>query len=196
MMLYYKLFLFLMINFILLFNKNFQMSIFIFLIVMMIIPLNYKFLNPMMINLNIIIFTILLMIFFNFINKTNWFSILIFLVMIGGMMILFLYLNSFAINESSSNNKYLMKNLELKMTFLILINLMMNNSFIMNFIMKNILIMNFKLKINLTNEPTTIFIFNKFSSLFLIFMISYLLVTLISITYICMSKKSSMRMMN
>nr|QUJ09551.1 NADH dehydrogenase subunit 6 [Telenomus remus] len=189
-------FFFFFLNILLLSKNIFPMFIFIIMMMTILTPLNNKFLNPMMVNINIIIFTILLMMYLNLMNKTNWFSILIFLVMIGGMMILFLYLNSFAINESSSNNKYLMKNLEMKMAFLILINLMLTNSKYFSIIMINIYMMNFKLKINFNNEPTTMMIFNKFMNLFLIFMIIYLLMTLITVTYICMSKKSSMRLMN
>lgn len=177
-------------------KKILPIIIIFFIIFIIVTPLNFKILNPIIININIIIITIFTSIYLNLTNKTNWFSILIFLVIIGGIIILFLYLNRFAINERSSNNNFLLKNLEIKIIFLILINLILNKSNFINFIIKNILILNYKIKININNESTTILIFNKFSNLILIFIIIYLLLTLISITYICIRKKSSIRIIN
>nr|QVY57867.1 NADH dehydrogenase subunit 6 [Trissolcus japonicus] len=195
---YYKIYLLFMMNFFMLIMnmKNMPMMIYLIILMILIMPFNFKFMNPLMININIIIFTIFMSIYLNYLNKSNWFSMLIFLVMIGGMMILFLYLNSFAINENSSLNSFFLKNLELKMMTIFLLNLIVNNSFYMNFFMKNIILENFKMKIYLMNEQTIILIFSKSLNMMLIFMIIYLLINLMVITYICMSKKSSMRKMN
>nr|AET62632.1 NADH dehydrogenase subunit 6 [Trissolcus basalis] len=196
MFLYYKIFFLFNLNMMMIFMKIKPLMILMMMIMIFIFPFNYKFINPLMINLNIIILTIWLSIYLNFINKTNWFSILIFLVMIGGMMIIFLYLNSFAINETSSINKSLMKNLELKLLILILMNLMLSKNSFFSYMIFNYINLNLKFKIYLINEPTLIMIFYKNLNYILIFMIFYLLINLIVITYICMSKKSSMRKLN
>lgn len=167
-----------------------------FLIFLIIIPLNNKFINPLSINLIIIFITISISIFLNIINKTNWFSILIFLIIIGGIIILFLYLNRFAINEFSFLNNLFLKNFKNKLIFLLFLINIIQELHIFNYIFININNLNSKIKIFFINEPTTLIIFRKTINYLLIFIITYLLITLIVITFICIRKKSSIRILN
>nr|ADO60609.1 NADH dehydrogenase subunit 6 [Mycetophagus quadripustulatus] len=121
-----------------------------------------------------------------------WFSYIIFLIMVGSMLILFIYMTSIASNEKFKINMKLM------MLFIMMLIL----SPIMEYIFK------FNMTINLINNDYNYFMSNNLinismikylsfpSILIMLFLITYLFLTLIAVVKISNMNKGPLRQMN
>nr|AHB23648.1 NADH dehydrogenase subunit 6 [Ceratobaeus sp. MM-2013] len=166
----------------------------IMFILLMILFMSNKNINPLFINVFIILLTICIALKINYMSSNNWFSMMMFLVMIGGMMIIFLYFNSFMINEEFMviKSNFFFNNL-LKISIFSIINIIVfMKIFKMLMISINLKIMNDFTKY-IINESILMMIINNKIDTSLIVMIIYLLYSLIVITYLCSNKNMSLR---
>nr|AYR05199.1 NADH dehydrogenase subunit 6 [Coleoptera sp. ACP-2013] len=136
--------------------------------------------------------TILISITISNLSTTTWFSYILFLVMIGGLMILFIYMTSIA-----SNEKFKLK-LNLMLTFPSLIMLTsfmpMKTSLFFSLLLKNSEFFNNNLNLPTTTTLTKFMIWP--SSTLLLFIILYLLITMIAIVKITKNPLGPLRPKN
>nr|ADO60632.1 NADH dehydrogenase subunit 6 [Oedemera virescens] len=147
--------------------------------------------HPLSMGLILLIQTIIISMMTGNMTPNFWFSYILFLILIGGMLILFIYMTSIA-----SNEKFKMNSL---MTMMILLPLIVILS--SNFIYFNPLTYITNEKMNLFNSlnliSTSIMKYlNMPSSYILMFMIIYLLLTLIVTVKITNFSKGPLRQMN
>nr|AKK32543.1 NADH dehydrogenase subunit 6 [Oncylocotis sp. PJ-2015] len=144
---------------------------FMILILLMIMLLFLK--HPMSVGLNLILQTMNFTMIIYYSMNMSWFSYMLFIMMLGGLMILFIYMTSIASNEKFN---FSLKIFIIMIILCIFMFFMMKNHFNeMNFYNQN-------MKFN-----NLIFIIKLFynNSMFLtIFLISYLLITMIFSSYI------------
>nr|UZT67599.1 NADH dehydrogenase subunit 6 [Saphonecrus sp. ZJUH 20220015] len=167
--------------------KNY-LFIYMIIIMMMLILLssNFKNLHPLMLGSMMFIYSIFISLILNMFNKSNLYSMLMFLILIGGFLIMFLYFNSFAINNKmmfNMNMFYLLIMKSLILLLMILIISYKNNLFNMILFLNNkILEMKslINMNLNMNNNNNINMLYMKFKNL-LTFSLIYLLYTLIII---------------
>nr|QMX85845.1 NADH dehydrogenase subunit 6 [Platencyrtus parkeri] len=99
----------------------FIMMNFIFLMILInMIPSNYKNFHPMIMGMFLMTFTTLISINLSINLLYSWWSMIIFIIIMGGLMILFLYFNSFINNMITSFKLMFFKNLMYKITTFIM----------------------------------------------------------------------------
>uniref|UniRef100_A0AB38ZLF3 NADH dehydrogenase subunit 6 n=1 Tax=Andricus sp. TaxID=3022421 RepID=A0AB38ZLF3_9HYME len=164
--------------------------------------LSLKNLHPLILGLSMLCYSILVSLNLNMFNKSSIYSMMMFLIIIGGFLILFLYFNSFAINNKMIFNNNLMMMFLLKISLinmLLLLIIYKNNLFNMILFLNNKLMeMYSSWKLNFINNETNInMIYLKFYYLTLFLMI-YLLYTLIIIVKIIffLNPKSMRQLIN
>nr|YP_009026966.1 NADH dehydrogenase subunit 6 [Cherax crassimanus]CDN96573.1 NADH dehydrogenase subunit 6 [Cherax crassimanus] len=147
--------------------------------------------HPLSMGLTLLIQTILICILSGLFNASYWFSYILFLIFLGGMLILFIYISSLASNESFKIHlKYmaLLVPLLVISLFLTLTDPMLCPSKFFNsstfFALENKINLNY-----LTSGP----IYSSPSVLLTLFMISYLLLTLIVVVKIINISSSPLR---
>nr|UZT67565.1 NADH dehydrogenase subunit 6 [Oberthuerella sharkeyi] len=169
------------------------MKIFIYINVIMMfimtmilfLPLSLKNIHPLVMGWSLLMYSILISLNMNIFNINNLYSFLMYLIMIGGFLILFLYFNSFAIN-----NKIIIKIDWIKMfmfnTFFIVI---MMTLFIYNINFFNVILfcinklyesISFNYSLNLSKMKMYLLYIKLFY--LTLFMLFYLLYTLLIIT--------------
>nr|AXS65422.1 NADH dehydrogenase subunit 6 [Coleoptera sp. 17 KM-2017] len=144
--------------------------------------------HPLMMGFILLVQTIMISLIMGKMYINFWYSYILFLILVGAMLILFIYMTSLASNEKIIFNKKLM-------FFLMLI---MITSFLLNFTPFNSLNLNSEM-INLTKNSFNINIskyLNFPSNLIYMFMIIYLLLTLIAVVKISNFKKGPLRQLN
>nr|YP_009532946.1 NADH dehydrogenase subunit 6 [Euclimacia badia]AYG51281.1 NADH dehydrogenase subunit 6 [Euclimacia badia] len=149
--------------------------------------------HPLAMGLNLMIQTILISILCGYMYMTYWFNYIMFLIMIGGMLILFIYVTSLASNELFNIS---IKDLSLLLMFMMIIILMMMN--IDNFInLKNSSETNFLMNfLNKENNYNLIKLYNNYTMNMTLWMIIYLLITLIIVVKITNINYGSLRKLN
>lgn len=149
--------------------------------------------HPLIIGFILLIQTTLICILSRMISKNFWFSYILFLVFIGGILVLFIYVTSLASNEIFS--------LSIKHTYIIII-IFFISMLIISIIDKNLLLLYTNLEINpivninsyITENSITIYkLYNYPNNLLTIFLINYLLITLIAIIKITKLHKGPLR---
>nr|QGZ10086.1 NADH dehydrogenase subunit 6 [Oncopsis nigrofasciata] len=139
--------------------------------------------TPMSMGTILLMQTMLTTLLMNKMMLTAWFPMVTFLMMIGGMMVLFMYMSSIASNEKFSMN------LNLTLIFVLMIiymeELMLENQ------------LNEFQTINLTETQETLSmmkLYNKKSMMITMFMVLFLLLTMISVSKIVLHHKGPLRM--
>nr|YP_010878983.1 NADH dehydrogenase subunit 6 [Batracomorphus fuscomaculatus]WHE42635.1 NADH dehydrogenase subunit 6 [Batracomorphus fuscomaculatus] len=143
-----------------------------------------KLKNPMSISTLIIFKTLLICMLMNFLSLTSWFSMMFFLMMVGGLLIIFSYMTS-----TVSNEKFKFK---INLTIMLIMILPLENNTIEN-------IMNENGTINYNYEITKLSmmkLFNKKSLNMSIFIIIYLLMTMIMVSKLIMKNLGPLRSKN
>nr|UZI00093.1 NADH dehydrogenase subunit 6 [Andricus sp. 1 CYS-2022a] len=178
------------------------LAIFIISMSILLMSLSLKNMHPLILGMLMLFYSILISLNLNMFNKSSIYSTMMFLIIIGGFLILFLYFNSFAINNKMIFNKNLMMMFSYK---ILLINMLLmlimhkNNLFnMMLFLNSKLLEMLSILKLNfIYNEMNINMIYLKFYYLTLFLMI-YLLFTLIIIAKIIffLNPKSMRQLIN
>nr|AMX74130.1 NADH dehydrogenase subunit 6 [Navis striatus] len=105
--------------------------------------------------------------------KSTWFSLILILLILGGMLVLFIYITSLTPNQKFTLNK--------KNIFLLLLPMLMQ--------------MNNKMQLTFSKENIYMYNMNN-NSLLLIFITTYLLITLIAIMKLINSTKGPLRLSN
>nr|YP_009480277.1 NADH dehydrogenase subunit 6 [Navis striatus]AIZ58463.1 NADH dehydrogenase subunit 6 [Navis striatus]AIZ58476.1 NADH dehydrogenase subunit 6 [Navis striatus]QLD97047.1 NADH dehydrogenase subunit 6 [Navis striatus] len=105
--------------------------------------------------------------------KSTWFSLILILLILGGMLVLFIYITSLTPNQKFTLNK--------KNIFLLLLPMLMH--------------MNNKMQLTFSKENIYMYNMNN-NSLLLIFITTYLLITLIAIMKLINSTKGPLRLSN
>nr|YP_009123020.1 NADH dehydrogenase subunit 6 [Cherax tenuimanus]AJK90904.1 NADH dehydrogenase subunit 6 [Cherax tenuimanus] len=145
--------------------------------------------HPLSMGLTLLIQTILICALSGLFNPSFWFSYILFLIFLGGMLILFIYISSLASNETFKINfKYMALILPLLILSLLLI-LMDPMLYSSKF---------FNTSLSLENKINSIYlypspIYSLPSTYLTIFMISYLLLTLIVVVKIINISSSPLR---
>nr|AZL93075.1 NADH dehydrogenase subunit 6 [Alloxysta sp. ZJUH_2016001] len=169
-------------------------------IMILTIPSKLKNIHPLMIGMIMFIYSILVSMNLNLFNKTSIYSLIMFLIIIGGFMILFLYFNSFAINNKMNFSNKLIKLMMYKimMTIMMIYLLMkkMNLFNLMLFLNKMLMeMMNLNMHYNLP-KLNIYLIYTKFNNLTLFCMIYLLYTLIIVIKIIIFIKPKAIRQMN
>nr|YP_010835895.1 NADH dehydrogenase subunit 6 [Carinata dushanensis]WGC89414.1 NADH dehydrogenase subunit 6 [Carinata dushanensis] len=137
--------------------------------------------NPMSMGFMLIIQTILMILLMNLMLSSSWFVMITFLMMVGGLLIIISYMSSVSSNEKFSFN------LNLTITFLILMFYMDElMEFQINESQELIMITSF-------DKMSMIKLYNKKSFLLTIMLVNYLLLTMIVITKIVKHFKGPLR---
>ena len=174
------------------FNNYFIILIIIITIIILLIPSYLKNIHPLFIGRILLLYSILITSNLNLFNKNHLYSIITYLIIVGGLLILFLYFNRFAINNKIifNNNIILIYFYKIILIIIIIIlfiyklNLINLFLFVNNSIIEiNPLINNIK-----TNNNNIKLIYLKFNIL-TIFRIIYLLYSLIIIVKLIFSSK-------
>nr|YP_010736894.1 NADH dehydrogenase subunit 6 [Pedionis sagittata]WEP24768.1 NADH dehydrogenase subunit 6 [Pedionis sagittata] len=127
--------------------------------------------------------TILTSMLMNSMSTTAWFCMITFMMMIGGMMILFMYMSSIASNEKFKMN--------INITMLMLMTTIYTEDLLSeNQIMEN----EYFNKIENQEMISMTKLYNKKSLLLTMFMVMFLLLTMISVSKIVMHHKGPLRM--
>nr|AZL93422.1 NADH dehydrogenase subunit 6 [Scelio sp. ZJUH_2016028] len=154
---------------------------FIMIILFMAQNFNNKFSTPFKLNIKILLITFIIIILMNFILKVNMFSIIIFLMMISGLMILFLYFNSFSKNKININLK---NNLNLNLKYMMTLMLIYFN--LMNFMPPTI-------KKSMLMNPMLMMMKIYPSNMFIIYLILLLMYIMIISSYLNSMNLKSLR---
>nr|AML26544.1 NADH dehydrogenase subunit 6 [Staphylinidae sp. BMNH 1274697] len=146
--------------------------------------------HPMTLGMALLLQTTLISLITGSITLNFWFSYILFLIMVGGMLVLFIYMTSIASNEPFSySNKLFM--LIGPMMLISMILLMLWDSFIMN-IFNNIQeTSHLSENINFMSKY-----FNIPSMTIILFMIIYLLITLVAVVKITKIEYGPLRQYN
>nr|YP_009002562.1 NADH dehydrogenase subunit 6 [Cherax cairnsensis]CDL72652.1 NADH dehydrogenase subunit 6 [Cherax cairnsensis] len=149
--------------------------------------------HPLSMGLTLLIQTVLICILTGLFNPSFWFSYILFLIFLGGMLILFIYVSSLASNEpfKMSLSLILMMSLSVLLTlpFILLDPMLFTSKFYNSSVF---LFLNNKINpIYLTTST----IYSSPSTFLTIFMISYLLLTLIVVVKIINISSSPLRPM-
>nr|QZZ18328.1 NADH dehydrogenase subunit 6 [Kaukania anser] len=126
--------------------------------------------NPMSMGLLLLIQTFMTIIFMNKVLITSWFPMVTFLMMIGGLLIIFSYISSIA-----SNEKFKIK---FNLTFIFIILILIADEMILMNQIDEIQSMNFSSELNFSLTK----IYNLKSMYITIFLVIYLLITMISVS--------------
>nr|YP_009379196.1 NADH dehydrogenase subunit 6 [Kiwa tyleri]ARQ27019.1 NADH dehydrogenase subunit 6 [Kiwa tyleri] len=151
--------------------------------------------HPLAMGLTLLVQTTLISITSGLVNKTFWFSYLLFLIFLGGMLVLFIYVSSLASNEQFILNNYFL--------FIIFFLLLL---FLFFFFMMDPLLLNNKIQISYSSfiyplnssmlSELTSTLYNSPSMMLTLFIISYLLLTLLIIVKIMMIFSSPLQLSN
>uniref|UniRef100_A0AAU7GJ01 NADH-ubiquinone oxidoreductase chain 6 n=1 Tax=Cardipennis shaowuensis TaxID=342701 RepID=A0AAU7GJ01_9CUCU len=135
--------------------------------------------HPLSLGCILLIQTILITLISGHFYVNFWFSYILFLVMIGGMLVMFIYMTSVASNEEFKFPKFMLLFFIIFVTIIFLATIF-TDSFIYNFFILN--------KMNKFQEILMNFSLNKLYNYpnmnFLLFLMIYLLITLIAIVKI------------
>nr|AOY39731.1 NADH dehydrogenase subunit 6 [Scolytinae sp. BMNH 1043031] len=154
---------------------------------MLFLSLLFMILNhPLALGGVLLLQTILVSILSGFMFINFWLSYILFLIMVGGMMIMFMYMTSIA-----SNEKFLMPKFSIMTIFLLIFLSMLLLFLDQSFMHKTSNLMNSDQMKNLFVSLNNFFNFPKFNML--IFLMSYLLLTLIAVVKITGKKMKPMR---
>nr|YP_010809161.1 NADH dehydrogenase subunit 6 [Anaka burmensis]UNZ99520.1 NADH dehydrogenase subunit 6 [Anaka burmensis] len=148
------------------------MKFFLLKILMIVYSMVFLFNTPMSLGLILLFQTMIVIIYMNKIMYTSWFTMITFLMMIGGLLILFSYMSSIASNEM----------FKIKINLLLLFIFMMiyiDEMFINNQINENQNL----IFINI-NDLSMTKIYNLKSMMLSMFLVLYLLLTMISVSMI------------
>nr|AFQ62164.1 NADH dehydrogenase subunit 6 [Endomychus coccineus] len=145
-------------------------------LILMISILFIIFSHPITMGMMLLIQTILISLNISMLNFNSWYSYILILIMIGGMLILFIYMTSIA-----SNEKFNFSYLNLFTIFIIFIPI--------NFMNKSIFNFNSNYNFNLSMSK----FYNMPSSLIMLMIIFYLLLTMIAIVKICKLNKGTLQ---
>nr|QGT77332.1 NADH dehydrogenase subunit 6 [Huananpotamon lichuanense] len=168
------------------------MTMFMIPMIIMLSIMFTRMMHPLAMGLNLLTHTIIISFSAGLNTYSFWFSYILFLIFLGGMLVLFIYVASLASNEIFMPS--------LILTFFTLIFIML--LFLLFYLLDPILISSSSYLPNSTinNLPSTTYItswiFNTPSMLFTIFIISYLLLTLLVVIKIINLYKGPLRLMN
>lgn len=189
--------------------KNlFNINLFIFFIIFLIIIINLiisynKNIHPLIVGIVLLLLSIINSININIIIDNHWYSFLIYLIIIGGILILFLYFTSFVINIKFFIEWRNLKIFPVKFMLFIIINLILiliysKINFLCNkFNEINNLNENYIYNFNYSNNLLTlIYLYNKSINFITLFIIIYLFFVLTIIVKICLFKKKTIRKLN
>nr|YP_009441601.1 NADH dehydrogenase subunit 6 [Hylastes brunneus]AOY40147.1 NADH dehydrogenase subunit 6 [Hylastes brunneus] len=137
--------------------------------------------HPLSLGFILLTQTILMSLYSSLLYYNSWFSYILFLVMISGLMIMFIYMTSIASNEKFKMPK-------IKMNFsLIIFSMMLIMSTLIDYFFSSppmLMIMTNQINLlNLMNSPLTKF-FNNPHLFMMLFLMNYLLLTLIIVVKI------------
>nr|UZT67420.1 NADH dehydrogenase subunit 6 [Aegilips sp. ZJUH 20220002] len=160
-------------------------------LMMLVIPLDKDNLHPLILGLIMLIYSVLVMLMMMMFSSSSFYSFVMFMVIVGGFLILFLYFNSFAINNKIMLKYISLKYIMYKFILIMMIYLMINNQFNdllsindslieMNFLLNFFYMFDF----NLNND--ILYIYNKFYflSLFGIIYLFYSMIIVIKVIYL------------
>nr|ASS30660.1 NADH dehydrogenase subunit 6 [Gastroptychus investigatoris] len=151
--------------------------------------------HPLSIGCVLLIQTILVSITVGLVNKTFWFSYILVLIFLGGMLILFIYVASLASNEKFNfNMQYFIGHCIFSM-FLMLCCLVVDNFLISNKMIYSMNMMKTDIKFDMNlYQISYIYNFNALS--FTLFIIFYLLLTLLVVVKIMNISSKPLRLLN
>nr|AXS66568.1 NADH dehydrogenase subunit 6 [Tenebrionoidea sp. 9 KM-2017] len=145
--------------------------------------------HPLSMGLILLIQTLTISLITGNLSLNFWFSYIIFLVLIGGMLVLFIYMTSVASNEKFEWNLKIIPMMMSSLVLMLTVNLYYTNIKSINMMTKNF-------KINEQINISMIKYINFPSSMILIFMIIYLLITLIAVVKITDISNGPLRQKN
>nr|AXS66643.1 NADH dehydrogenase subunit 6 [Curculionoidea sp. 27 KM-2017] len=156
----------------------------------LILSLMFMFMNhPLSLGCILLMQTIMISLVSGYLYMNFWFSYILFLIMIGGMLVMFIYMTSIASNEKFKMPKKMLYLCMLSILLFFPI-LMFNDSLYSNLI--NMLSIN-NIQFKLIENSSLMKFFNYPNMLMLIFLMVYLLITLIAVVKITGKIKGTLR---
>nr|QUL60386.1 NADH dehydrogenase subunit 6 [Terrapotamon thungwa] len=148
--------------------------------------------HPLAMGLTLLIQTIFISFIVGLSTYSFWFSYILFLILLGGMLVLFIYIASLASNE------FFYFPMTLMMTSLTLLIILFMSITLLDLIITSTFsnLPNSSINTYSSTAHTTSWIFNTPSMFFTIFIISYLLLTLLVVVKIINLFKGPLRLMN
>nr|YP_009020463.1 NADH dehydrogenase subunit 6 [Geocharax gracilis]CDN85552.1 NADH dehydrogenase subunit 6 [Geocharax gracilis] len=150
--------------------------------------------HPLSMGLTLLIQTILICLLTGTFNPSFWFSYILFLIFLGGMLILFIYVASLASNEPFRVSPFLL----VMTTVITLLSLTLMTLDPLSFKQPFFTCSSEYLSLNkaMPSHPLTNMIYSLPSSFLTVFMISYLLITLLVVVKIINTSASPLRPSN
>nr|YP_009720756.1 NADH dehydrogenase subunit 6 [Athalia icar]QGL07074.2 NADH dehydrogenase subunit 6 [Athalia icar] len=135
--------------------------------------------------------TLLITLTITMLNSTSWFSYILFLIFIGGLLILFIYINSLIPNQKISMNlKFNQMSFLIILTIIII--LLINYTPEMNN-METTIFLNTELSLNSKIQSMMLKLYNKPTNYMMFLLINYLLLTLMIVVKIININKGPIR---
>nr|YP_010736907.1 NADH dehydrogenase subunit 6 [Pediopsoides anchorides]WEP24781.1 NADH dehydrogenase subunit 6 [Pediopsoides anchorides] len=139
--------------------------------------------TPLSMGTTLIMQTIMATMLMNKMMLTAWFPMVTFLMMIGGMMVLFMYMSSIAANEKFKMN--------LNMTIMLILMIIITEEFLMeNQINEKQKMMYMEIQ----ETYSMLKLYNKKSMMITMFLVMFLLLTMVSVSKIVLHHKGPLRM--
>nr|WDS80473.1 NADH dehydrogenase subunit 6 [Nanhaipotamon longhaiense] len=168
------------------------MTMFMIPIIIMLSILFTRMLHPLAMGLNLLTQTIIISFSAGLTTYSFWFSYVLFLIFLGGMLVLFIYVASLASNEIFLPSLILTFSTLTLTMFLFLLFFFLDPVLISSFTN----LPNSTINISSSTAHITSWIFNNPSMYFTIFIISYLLLTLLVVVKIINLYKGPLRLKN
>nr|AZL93241.1 NADH dehydrogenase subunit 6 [Exallonyx sp. ZJUH_2016014] len=166
-----------------------------FMNILILLPINKKYYSPILMTTLLLMFTFVSILNISILSSSYMYSFLMFLMFIGGILILFLYFNSFIMNSKNFLIKKFLLYSSMKMYLLTLLNLLILSNWMIYFISMNNFIeistMYINMKLNsmiLMNDSTIKYMYLYPYNMYTIFIIIYLFFTLVTVMKICFFK--------
>nr|QYK19298.1 NADH dehydrogenase subunit 6 [Macromia amphigena] len=150
--------------------------------------------HPMNMGMFLLIQTLFSCLMIGLTMQTTWFSYILFLVFLGGMLVLFIYMTSVASNEMFKSQNFPLMLCLMIIPIIFMMVLIMDPFLISSNSNQDML--TFPLSNQEQTEQSLSMIYSYPISLITMFMVMYLLLTLIIIVYITKFNKGPLRMMN
>nr|YP_009524401.1 NADH dehydrogenase subunit 6 [Echinoecus nipponicus]AXR86897.1 NADH dehydrogenase subunit 6 [Echinoecus nipponicus] len=149
--------------------------------------------HPLSLGLTLLLQTVTISITSGIYTPSYWFSYILFMIFLGGMLVLFIYVASLASNEPFSFSLTTFS--AFSTLFIILTVIILMSDPVMNSHTSTLAISSIN-HINLLTPSTISWIYNSPSMLFTLFIITYLLLTLLVVVKITNLFKGPLRLLN
>nr|YP_010936707.1 NADH dehydrogenase subunit 6 [Tzotzilthelphusa villarosalensis]WKW91703.1 NADH dehydrogenase subunit 6 [Tzotzilthelphusa villarosalensis] len=147
--------------------------------------------HPLAMGMTLLLQTIMMSLTIGIFSYSFWFSYILFLIFLGGMLILFIYVASLASNEMFNFSLYVFTSLSMMLILMTMLSMLIDPISISSFSS----MLTSSVNNHLSTPMTISWIYNYPSMMFTLFIILYLLLTLIIVIKIINMYKGPLRLL-